>query len=113
MAYGLKIFSPDGADVWFDSQSAFGFIEITSFSVSTDGTTTNSASGTLVDYSAIYPIYVPASIQDAETDTDTKRPVISSTFNSGTGAWTCNQTWSGTAGTTTAMGGGRVIIFAN
>jgi len=112
MAYGLKIYNAD-SDETFNSQTSFGFIEITSFSVSADGSTGNSASGTLPGYSAIFPVYVPAAVEDDETSTNTRRPVLAQTFNSTTGAWSVTQTWAGSNSGNAALRGGRVIIFAH
>lgn len=112
MAYGLKIYDEDG-NLTFNSETSFGFIEITSFSVSTDGTTGNSASGTLPGYTAIFPVYVPTNLEDDEPSTNTKRPVLAQTFNSSTGAWSVTQTWAGTNTGNACLRGGRVIVFAH
>ncbi len=113
MAYGIVLYNEAGEE-WLNSETAFGFIEVSNFSVSTDGSTGNSASGTLDSgYTAIYPVYVPASIDDDETDSDSRQPSLASSFNSGTGAWSVTQTWTGSAGSDVRVKGGRVLVFAH
>ena len=111
MAYGLRI-SDESGNLWFDSETTFGFIEITNFTVSTNGTTNNSASGTLPGYSEIFVVYTPSAI-DANTSGSTRRPLFTTSFNTGSGAWTVNQTWGGTNTGVVAAGGGRAIIFGH
>lgn len=112
MSYGLIVKGEDGSE-WFNSTTSFGFIEIANFAVATDGSTGNSASGSIPGYSNIFPVYVANDVVNDVDSDNTVRPILSNTFNVSTGAWSVTQTWSGDNSGTAAVSGGRVIIFAH